>query len=432
MGRHGGGAGQRAYRRLPRLAVGGALFAALLAVYAFSSVRTSYDSRWSIHTAASLLAGRWGELSAFEPVLAENGYYAIERQASGLYSLFPIGVSVLALPFVGLTELVDPTFAGALRSSVPAVYESVIASILAALAAVAFYALARSRGAAHAAALAAAAICAFATPMWSTASRALWQHGPQVLMLVLAMLLLERARRRPELAQYASLPLAAAFVIRPTSAIEIAVLSLYVFVAHKGQTVRYLAWSLPIALPWLAYNVAVHEALLPSYYLAGRLGSLATLPEALAGNLASPARGLLVYSPILALAAWGACRDLRRPERFRLSLAFAAIPVLHWVAVSLFAHWWAGHSYGPRFMTEAMPFLAYFLLPVFEHLPALRSVRRGAALALVVLLAAVSAAMHGFGAVSQRGYAWNVVPEDVDRHPERLWSWEDPPFLRGL
>lgn len=220
--------------------------------------------------------------------------------------------------------------------------------------------------------------------------------------------------------------------MRPTSAVEIVVLSVYVVARHRAQTLCYLAWSLPVAVPWLAYNLAIHDAPLPSYYLVRRLESVATSGEALAGNLVSPARGLLIYSPILALAAWGVALDLRAPARRPLSAAFGAIPVLHWIAVSLFPHWWAGHSYGPRFMTEAMPFLAYFLLPVFERLPRLRRGARATAFAAALLLGVLGAAMHAAGAMSPGGYAWNVLPQDVDRHPGRLWSWTDPPFLRWL
>ena len=45
-----------------RVAFSAAIFAGLLTIYALSPIRTPYDSRWSIHTAASLLAGNWGEL----------------------------------------------------------------------------------------------------------------------------------------------------------------------------------------------------------------------------------------------------------------------------------------------------------------------------------------------------------------------------------
>ena len=38
-----------------------AIFAVLLAIYALSTVRTSYDSRWSLHTAMSLVRGHGGD-----------------------------------------------------------------------------------------------------------------------------------------------------------------------------------------------------------------------------------------------------------------------------------------------------------------------------------------------------------------------------------
>jgi hypothetical protein len=28
--------------------------------------------------------------------------------------------------------------------------------------------------------------------------------------------------------------------------------------------------------------------------------------------------------------------------------------------------------------------------------------------------------------------SWDETPVDVDDHPERVWDWSDPPFLRGL
>jgi hypothetical protein len=38
--------------------------------------------------------------------------------------------------------------------------------------------------------------------------------------------------------------------------------------------------------------------------------------------------------------------------------------------------------------------------------------------------------MHAQGALDISGYAWNADPVSVDAHPERLWDWRDPPFLR--
>jgi hypothetical protein len=39
------------------------------------------------------------------------------------------------------------------------------------------------------------------------------------------------------------------------------------------------------------------------------------------------------------------------------------------------------------------------------------------------------------GSVSHRGIGsvqWNGEPVNVDFHPNRVWDWSDPQFLRGL
>ena len=61
-------------------------------------------------------------------------------------------------------------------------------------------------------------------------------------------------------------------------------------------------------------------------------------------------------------------------------------------------HWWAGHSYGPRFFADVLPYLMCFLIPVVGRMEAARGSRR---IALAVLLGAtglVSLAMHAQGA----------------------------------
>jgi hypothetical protein len=267
--------------------------------------------------------------------------------------------------------------------------------------------------------------------MWSTSTRALWQHGPLVLMLVAAMLLLVRARQRPSLVQYASIPLAIAFLIRPTAAVPILVLSLYVLIRHREWFIRYAAFGIAIAILWFAYNLREFETLLPRYYMPTRVSTSATFGEAMLGNLVSPARGLFVYSPVLLLALSGLVLALRRHEERLLSACFAIIVVLHWLIVSRFPHWWGGHSFGPRFMTDVVPFLAYFVAFNFEALGKLSGLKLWASRGCIVLLAAASMFIHGRGATSNRPHQWNAVPSDIDHNPARLWDWRDPPFARN-
>jgi hypothetical protein len=55
--------------------------------------------------------------------------------------------------------------------------------------------------------------------------RALWQHGPSMLMLTLALWLIVVAHERPWVVQFASLPLAFSYVVRPTNVVSIVFLA---------------------------------------------------------------------------------------------------------------------------------------------------------------------------------------------------------------
>ena len=75
------------------------------------------------------------------------------------------------------------------------------------------------------------------------------------------------------------------------------------------------------------------------------------------GNLVSPARGLLVFSPVLLFAIPGVIRAIRSPVYRPWGWAIAVAVVAHWIAISSFPHWWGGYSFGPRLMTDVLPFL---------------------------------------------------------------------------
>src|SRR5207247_9569316 len=72
--------------------------------------------------------------------------------------------------------------------------EQIIASSLVAFTALLLYAMARRElSTTHAAVF--VLVFAFGTSAWSTASRSLWQHGPSMLILAAALLVLSRGSR---------------------------------------------------------------------------------------------------------------------------------------------------------------------------------------------------------------------------------------------
>ena len=406
------------------------IFMLLLAVYAASPVTTSGDSRWSIHTAMSFAHGHWGDLTEYLPIITRERFYAIEYPDGRPRTRYPIGTSLLAMPLVVMSSWVRPHFAEDLRTRIPIRTEQLIASIIGAAAAVVFFWVMLSQFQGLAIALASTFIFSLCTSVWSTATRALWQHGPLVLMLVIAMLLLVRARRRPELVQYVSVPLAMAYVIRPTAIVPVAMLSAYVLLYHRPWFVRYLNWAMVIAIPWVAYNFAVHKSLLPAYYSREAFSQTTRFAEGLLGNLFSPSRGLLIFTPVLVFALSGFVLALRDRVQRPLHIAYGATVVAHLIIVGAASMWWAGHSFGPRFTTDIIPFLVYFTAFNFR-LPASFRPRTQATLsASIVVLALASMLIHAQGALRGATMTWNYIPNEIDRNPSRVWDWTDPQFTR--
>ncbi len=213
----------------------------------------------------------------------------------------------------------------------------------------------------------------------------------------------------------------------------------YVLFRYRlGIAYFLLGASIP-ALPFLLHHLSTYGALLPPYYRPERLGSNPALLEALAGNLISPARGLLIYSPFLLFCIYGVILKLKRKDFRLLDALLMAVVALHWLAISSYHQWWGGASYGPRFMTDVLPIGAYFLIPALGEMTTARFWRswsRRALGALFILAVIWSIFVHARGSMTPAAWAWNgAYPHAVvrvDDAPSRLWDWSDPQFLRGL
>ncbi|WIG94340.1 hypothetical protein [Myxococcus sp. SDU36] len=428
------------------------LFVGFFAALAAFPVYTPFDSKLTLPTTLSLLREGNLDLDEYAPTFESYRHGLYERDGH-LYNYFPLGPSLAAVPMVvlvdGFVRLATPV--GTLHPSLAKplahwrhIYDAtgsvdldawngpqrLFASALTALAGVVMFVLGTALHLSRQRALLLAAVFVFCTPLLSTASRALWQHGPSLLCLTGVLLCLIRAREAPRHLAWAGVALALAYVMRPTNSLSVLVLSLYVPWTHPRQAWRFFAGALAVAIPWVTVNLVHYGSVLAPYYEPQRLElSAARVAEALAGNLVSPARGLLVFTPVLLMSAWGLWMDVRARTFSRLHAALVAVVALHWAAISTFPHWWAGHSYGPRFFSDMVPYLVFFLVPVVRALQWKGPEARRGLTATFVVLAVLSLVLHVHGASSRAVYRWNSLPLDVDEHPERLWDWSDPQFL---
>lgn len=396
---------------------------------------SSGDSRWTLPTALSLRHQGDAELSEFQKVMIEADYSLYTDANGRMYNYFPIGTSLLTIPPALVAEVL-------IERALPGInlydhtqnfralgVELVIASLITAAAAGLFYALA-ARHLPLLPAIFVTLVFALGTGAWSMTSRTLWMHGPLLMVftaLIYAMLL---SRQQMRWLFIVGVLTAFGYVVRPTASVWVVVISLYVLWQYRKQSLIYFSGAAVIAIPFILYNLSIYQMLLPPYYEASRIALHDRFIEALLGNLISPSRGVLFFSPVLFAAIWGAYRHWRMGRWQSLDTAFWAGIVLHWVAVSSFPGWWGGTSNGPRFMLDILPFLMLYIVYALVGIQPLTGSLRTAAQSTLGVLAAVSIFIHGSMAISPQAQLWDTAPMSIERDTRRLWDWLDPAFLR--
>lgn len=416
------------------------VFVITIAAHTLSPVCTVSDSVWTIHTSLSILHEGNTDLDEYRPVLEEWKYWGTRIRDGHVYYYFPLGPSLAALPIVAPLDQLSKLLIGVnlrkqLQTHVADEVERFVGSVYVALTALIIYAIALRSGLSWKLSVLAAFLFAFCTPAWSTASRALWQHAPSMFLLSLTLYLLVAGRENPRAVPWSGLTMALSYIVRPTNSLSIAVLMLYLLLEHRRQfPVALLIFVLPL-IPWIAVNRSVWGFVLPPYYQPGRLGMHGSFFQALAANLVSPARGVLVWSPFLLFLPLALAKSARRWRSNKLPLFVAAIVVLHLGIVSSFSHWWAGHSTGPRFMTDMMPYAIFLLFPLALEMRSGRGAGYALPRTVFVLTVAFSLITHSRGACSEGPTDWNTTAPDgsrrtVDDFPERVWDWKDAQFLR--
>ncbi|MBC7255776.1 MAG: hypothetical protein H5T66_06695, partial [Chloroflexi bacterium] len=414
---------------------------ALILVTQFDPHAIHYgDTRWYIPTAFSLIHEGDTDLDEYRDMVTQREAYATRSYNGHLYNRYPIGPTLMALPFVYVFDrLAFYVFGLDLYAQSQKEYlgriESAVAVNIAALAAVVVYFLCRlslDRGRA----LIPTLLFAYAMNTWPIAGQSLWQHGPSMLVLALALYFLLRAEQDDRWVYAAALPLFFSYVIRPTNALPVLLFSLYVFMRHQRRFPLFIGLGLVTILPVFIDGYIKSGRLLDPYYsFAGGSGTVRTHPrwDGLPGTLISPGRGLFIYSPVLLFSLVGLWLKIRRKQLHKIDAILLAVIVIHWVSISIFsAGWWGGHSIGPRFFTDLNPFFAFYLIPLFERPLGVKWPYRVGAYASLGILALISGWIQWRCATNRGVLLWSGYPVNVDTMPSRLWDWHDVPFLRGI
>ena len=369
-----------------------------------------------------------------------GGIYQLELIDGHVYYHFPPGTSILSAPYVAIMNVFGVSAAKADGTYNPrgelAIQASLAALLMATLAGLIFFTsrLLLPQGWS----ILIAFSSALGTQMWSTASRALWSDTWGILLIgfvVYILLAQEIGKHRIRPMLLASL-LAWSYFVRPTNSIPILAVTVYLLIYYRSLFIWYVLTGGAWLAGFLIYSWYHFGQILPNYYLANRL-TYDLFWTALPGNLISPSRGLLVFVPCLLFVAYLLIRYAKALAPKQLVVLSLVIIGAHLIVISGLPHWWAGHSFGPRFSTGLVPW--FVLLSILAIKARLRWRENRilerhpfylkAEVVLGILLLACSVAINMRGATSGRTALWNVTPVDIDKRPERLWDWSNPQFL---
>ena len=365
-------------------------------------------------------------------------YFIVEVEGHYISS-YPIVTPVLITPIYIVLYILLSFFHYPIDLSVPGfaiiVYAmgKLIASLIASLSVV-FIFLSIKELSDRKIALICALIYAFATNTWTISSQSLWQHGMGELLLSMMIYIViknEILSRNRNLAYLGIL--SGLFVFnRPVDGVLL--LPVFIYILGFGRvSAYYFGSTLVSSLPFLIYNLYYFGSVFGGY--AAQISIFCFSSESVVGFvglLISPSRGLFIYTPVLILSVLGYLKvNNLKNSRLRLFFETSGVSVLCLVIVySFFQCWWAGWSYGPRFLTDTLPILTVFLGFCLKDStnPILSNKREILRFIIISALVLCSISVQIIGAFYYPNSSWDGEP-NIE---ERLWYWNETQISRSL
>lgn len=404
------------------------LFALLFALYTVNfRVRGAGDSVPTRRLPFSLLREGNLDLDEFSWERSERGTlpYFVHAHGGHIYSVTPIATAIVATPLYVLPAWwlahahidYDDVRARVLE----VVMERVTAAALTALSAVVVFLVLRCLTTSRWA-VALTLLYGIGTSAWSISSQALWAHAlAQLTLALLSLILIAPVPSRRALLAAGAVA-AVSVANRPQTAVLAALVLLFLVVHQRWRALYYAALPAIAGLGLAVYNYAIFNTALGGYGSLGHFNG--SLGEGLSGLLASPNRGLLVFTPIMGFALWGAVRVWRVPAPPWLRW-LSVVLLLHVLVYATFKEWWAGYTYGPRYFSDVLPaltiFLVYGLVPYW---------RWSGVRVVATALALYGVAVQAIGAYAEDD-SWNREPTPLERAPWRVWDWSDLQIVRS-
>ena len=267
-----------------------------------------------------------------------------------------------------------------------------------------------------------AVVFATGTLVWSVTSRGTWQHGPSILFLCAGMLLFFSENRKAF--AWAGFFFALMAVNRPVNGLI--VLPFYAYsLVYRRKDFLYLALTSLIPLAFLAwYSLEYWGSLLSLGQ--GQSGKFTDNPLlGVPGLLLSPARGLLVFTPVFIISILYMVRNVFARGGNILYRYISAGFLLTLIVYSIWERWYGGHCFGYRYLSEYIPIMILFLAEGWNRYVKPRLCTR----VLFGVLFFLSVYFNFLGAFIYPS-DFNTVPNNIDYNADRLWTIQDTELLR--
>ena len=406
------------------------LFIFSFLIYFLTDKTTPVESQWTVRTAISIIKNHNTNLDEYRELAQAQQFEGVDQINGHLYAHYPITPVIIALPFVWVSyefsQIIHYDFISSIAIGGGKKCELFIAAFLTALSVILIYLIAK-KFLTNRLAILSALIFAFCTPAWSTASTGLTVQSITLLISCILIFLLIKDDIKPITVAIIGFTAAIGCM---TSPIYILIFILVVgFVFLKFQ--KYFLWlgaALLVIIPLFIYNSSIYYSLFgPTFYISNFSGDNALI--AMLGNLISPARGIIIYSPIILFAIIGIYLLAAHKKLDACAWLFLIIICTGYILISCQFIWWGGWHFGAAELTCLFPFLIYFLILFFKWMKDQQKSMPVINITIIAL-AVLSLFINYRGAASTAVAQWNFVPADVNEHTERLWQFNDLPFLR--
>lgn len=345
--------------------------------------------------------------------------------------LYAIPYLLLKLNYI-LIDLSNPGF-----NLIVSIMEKLAASFIAALAGI-FVFLSLKELINRRTALIGTMIFAFATNTWTISSQGLWQHGLVELFLALSiyLVLLNEKQNSDKIIMSLGILSGLFFLNRPVDVVLLIPVLYYIITLKDRRIVYYFGLMALSGGPFLLYNY---------YYFGNPFGGYSILLSGfslnptnityLAGLLISPSRGLFVYTPILIFSVFGYLKtsQIQNKNIRNFLMIFGFSVSISLLIYSCFNCWWAGWSYGPRFLTGMLPALVMFLGLYIRDIKFNIKTRKNLLIVCIISILLIwSVFAQLVGAFYYPNGNWDGKPQSVDSHPDRIWDIKDTQIERSF